>query len=545
MTINSLWPVLVVAAAQAALTFHRMLAYLRYFQQDGYDALRFARWVKGRSLTDPALFAALGTFVLAPTTPAGATFGFAAVAAVLIAVQPDPQRSGKIRLNLTSRAKRVLALALVLTAVLWIVIAAIGGDRLQSSLAASAATLVVLPALLAVSNLLLSPLEQELQNRYRLDAQQRVRAINPFVVGITGSYGKSSAKSMLGHILRTKAPTLAASGSINTLMGVTRHIRDELVFGHEFMVVEMGAYQVGSIRKLCELTPPSAALITAVGEMHLERFGSKEAIVKAKGELADALPPGGVLVVNADSPGALAIAQRAVHCRVSLYGESPRPGLATRVANMTFSRKGTTFTLETASGPVSCFTPLLGRPIILNLAGAFTLAEAVGVDRAVIVAALRTLKPVPNRLEVVEDNGVTWIRDAFNSNPIGFRAALEVAAALPAKRRFLMTPGVIELGDEQFAANRALATDAAAVCDTTIVVADQNRDAFIRGFRDAGAETSLVALDTREQAFAYLRERQQEGDLVILENDLPDLHEETSGLFFRTKRRAAKSGGQR
>src|SRR5262249_6023860 len=161
---------------------------------------------------------------------------------------------------------------------------------------------------LIVANAFLVPYERHVQRSYEAEAVARVKEVRPLIVGITGSYGKSSSKAMLAHILQYKGPTLAASGSINTLMGLTRHIREELVIGHEFMVVEMGAFRAGSIRRLCELTPPSVALITAVGDMHLERFGSTDEIVRAKSELAAALPSGGLLVVNADSPGALRIA---------------------------------------------------------------------------------------------------------------------------------------------------------------------------------------------------------------------------------------------
>jgi UDP-N-acetylmuramoyl-tripeptide--D-alanyl-D-alanine ligase len=318
-------------------------------------------------------------------------------------------------------------------------------------------------------------------------------------------------------------------------MGVTRHIREELVFGHRFMVVEMGAFRTGSIRRLCRLTPPSAGLITAVGDMHLERFGSTDEIVRAKSELASALPPGGLLVANADSPGALRIARAATHCRVLLYGETSSEPLQTRLEDVAFSRKGTSFVLRTADRVYRCFTPLLGRPIVLNLAGAFTLAAAAGVDPDVIVAALRTLEPVSNRLEVVAERGVTWVRDAYNSNQIGFRAALEVAAALPAGRRFLATPGVIELGPEQFAVNRALAREAALVCDATIVVAGTNREAFVAGHRDADRLDRLVPVASRTEAFRWLREQVKDGDAVILENDLPDLYERAVGVFWNAR----------
>ena len=199
--------------------------------------------------------------------------------------------------------------------------------------------------------------------------------------------------------------------------------------------------------------------------MHLERFGSTDEIVRAKSELADALPRGSLLVVNADSPGALRIARAASHCRVLLYGEQSDESLETRLEQVAFSKRGTSFVLKTRERVYACQTPLLGRPIILNLAGAFTLAAASGMDPDLIVAAMRTLKPVSNRLEVVEERGITWIRDAYNSNQFGFRAALEVAAALPVSRRFLATPGVIELGADQFQVNRALSKEAATVCD--------------------------------------------------------------------------------
>jgi UDP-N-acetylmuramoyl-tripeptide--D-alanyl-D-alanine ligase len=390
----------------------------------------------------------------------------------------------------------------------------------RAPLVAASIVFAVLPLTLIVANAVLVPYERYTQRSYYSAAVAKLARVHPFVIGITGSYGKSSSKAMLAHILQFHAPTLAATGSINTVMGVTRHIREDLVAGHRFMVVEMGAYAVGSIKRLCDLTPPAAALITAVGDMHLERFGSTEAIKQAKSELARALPPGGILVVNADSPNALRIARESTHVRVCLYGEHHTGALDTRVEQIRFTKQGTHFVLQTTDRAFTCFTPLLGRPIIVNLAGAFTLAVAVGLDPDVAVAAFRTLKPVANRLEVVEDAGITWIRDAYNSNQFGFRAALEVAADLPASRRILVTPGVIELGTEQHTVNRTLSREAAAICDTTLVVSETNRAAFAEGHHEAGRGDRLVAVPTRGEAFRWLREHMQEGDVIILENDL-------------------------
>jgi UDP-N-acetylmuramoyl-tripeptide--D-alanyl-D-alanine ligase len=518
----------------AYLAYRRVLAYLRYFQQEGYEHLRFLRWANVRSLTDPALWVAIGAAFLFFAAPWTALVLFVAGSILLGALQPDPRRSGKIPLRLTARATRTLIVAIALALGIWMLVLGLFADTTgaQGAMISTAFLLAGMPLVLIAANAVLLPYERHVQRSYEMEAAARVRDVHPIVVGITGSYGKSSSKSMLAHILQFDAPTLAASGSINTLMGITRHIREELVPGHKYMVVEMGAFSTGSIRRLCQLTPPSAGLITAVGDMHLERFGSLDAIVTAKGELAEAIPSGGLLVVNADSPGALKIAHRAVHLRVLLYGEHSTEPLATRLEQIQFAKEGTHFVLRTPAAEYKCFTPLLGRPIVMNLAGAFTLAVALGVDPGVAVAALRTLKPVSNRLEVVDDADVTWIRDAYNSNQFGFRAALEVAGALPAVRRFLATPGVIELGPQQFEVNRALSREASAVCDNTLVVAETNREAFVAGHRDAGREPRLVPVSNRTDAFAWLKSHVQPGDLVILENDLPDLYERSAGLFW-------------
>ena len=532
---SDFWPWMpIVAAAQTFLTWRRVLGYLRYFQQEGYEHLRFLRWVNVRSLTDPAFWLSIATAFLFLWAPTAALVCFVAGALILGTGQPDPRRSGKVLLKLTWRATRVLTVAMVFAMSAWVIVTSLYADTgLRAPLISAAVLFAFLPFVLIAANAALAPYEQAVQRGYEAEAVARVAEVHPFIVGITGSYGKSSTKSMLAHILQFDGPTLAASGCINTLMGVTRHIREELVFGHRYMVVEMGAFKTGSIRRLCQLTPPSAGIVTAVGDMHLERFGSLEEIVRAKSELAQAIPPGGWLVANADSAGALQIAQGATHCRVLLYGETSTEDLATRVERISFSKHGTTFVLRTSERTYECFTPLLGRPIILNLAGAFTLANALGVDPEIAVAAMRTLKPVSNRLEVVEERGVTWIRDAYNSNQIGFRAALEVIAAMPVARRFLATPGVIELGPMQFDVNRALSREASLICDNTLIVAETNREAFAAGHRDEGREARLVPVMNRSEAFRWLRETLKEGDAIILENDLPDLYERSVGVFWK------------
>ena len=524
---------ILAAAAQIYLFWRRLLGYLRFFQQEVYERARFLHWLRWKSLTDPAWMAAIAAVALGSILPRTASLLGILAWLGLGTAQPDPRTTGKIPLRLTSRALRTQIAAFALTIVFYGTLMRILPLGLAvNQFVAAAILLPILPLLLLGADLILMPYETRLQRRFKSEAARRVAEVRPFIIGITGSYGKSSTKAMVAHILQFKGPTLAAAGSVNTLMGVTRHIRENLAKGDEYMVVEMGAFRRGSIRRLCELTPPSAAIITAVGTMHLERFGSTEEIVRAKSELAQALPADGILVANADSPGALRIA-RQTRCRVLLYGESSAEELDTRLLSITFSARGTHFKIRHRGTDYDGFTPLLGRPIMLNMLGAYTLATALGMTPEIVLAALRALRPVSNRLEVVEDNGITWIRDAYNSNPIGFRAALEVTAGLPVERRILVTPGVIELGPQQYDANQALAAEAAAVCDYTLIVSETNRAAFEAGYRDSSRRGALIPVENRTAAFRWLREQLRPGDSVILENDLPDLYENSGGLFFK------------
>jgi UDP-N-acetylmuramoyl-tripeptide--D-alanyl-D-alanine ligase len=154
------------------------------------------------------------------------------------------------------------------------------------------------------------------------------------------------------------------------------------------------------------------------------------------------------------------------------------------------------------------------------------MACALGAEPAYTTACLANLEPVDNRLVLDKQPGISYLRDAYNSNPTGFEAALAVLRELPFSRRVLMTPGMIELGDQQYDQNRRVASLAASVCDLIILVGITNREALKQGLNDAGYPSEkLIIVDTRDEAFSVVQSRCSLGDLVLIENDLGDLHE--------------------
>lgn len=522
--------------------WRRILSYLRYFQQEEYSRSRFISWLKEKKAYDRrgSLIALIAVIAGMFTTSGAfelvlAILASTALVGVVLFQEEDPRRTGKIKLNMTRRASKIAYVAMglfLVGAVIPLVLSCYSCCSFRSPFDSTALFSLLLiqapPLLLIAANAMLWPVERALQDSFYSDAKRILREVNPVVIGITGSYGKTGAKAALGELLtQCLGPTFWPRKSINTVMGITRTIRETMRPHHRYAVIEMGAYNIGSIRRLCEFTPPKAAIVTAVGIMHLERFGSPENVYVAKSEIAQALPEDGILVCNGDSPNARRMAREHARTTTLLYGFDQTAGpLDCYASDISFTDEGSRFVVHWRGQQYPGRTPLLGRPALSNILGAFTMACALGAEPAYAVACLANLEPVDNRLVLDRTASVSYLRDAYNSNPTGFEAALEVLKTLPARQRVVMTPGMIELGDQQFEQNRRLASIAAGVADLIIVVGSTNREPIVAGLSDAQfpAERYIV-VDTRDEAFSVVQSRCGRDDLVLIENDLGDLHE--------------------
>lgn len=521
----------------------RILRYLRYFQQEEYNGERFLRWLRDTASFDRRGSFACGLAAILAFSFAGscsralvAIFG----ALLLVAIgryEPDPRVTGKIRLNMTERARRINLVSLWLYGVVQLlvfccfmsIVAVLPLGHISAWWWLLQILLIqVTPLTLVAANRILSPYEEGIQQGFLEEARDRVAAVKPYVIGITGSYGKTSTKVVLGEMLKVGlGPSFVPPKSFNTLMGNVREIRERLVRGTKYAVMEMGAYGIGSIKRLTELTPPNAAIVTAVGIMHLERYGSSENVFTAKSELAQALPKDGLLICNGDDEGARRMAATYPSGRTLLYGfDDSKADLACLAEIKSESVKGTEFTLRWKGATISLSTKLLGKPAISNITAAFLMAAELGADPRVLAGIIRNLEPVDNRLAVDERGGVTYIRDAYNSNPIGFRAALSVLKNTAAPQRILMTPGMIELGERQFVENESVAEFAGGVITSAIIVGETNREALISGLSKGGLlGAQVITVPTRAEAFAKLSAMTKPGDAVLIENDLSDLYE--------------------
>lgn len=509
----------------------RLLRYLRYLQQDDYHIQRFLNWLwtkqawdrRGTGLAGAGLvglYIGLPSFVIA----FAAALGLIGIAYG----EEDPRKIGKILLKMTERAKRLYRAALALNLMVIAIIGLIAWRDPFQIWVGAILLFQSIPFGLAGMCLLLGWDEKRRQAQFLQQAKQILADVSPFVIGITGSYGKTSTKDALGCLLQASlGPTFWPPKGVNTPMGITREIRQNLKKGMQYAVMEMGAYQEGSIRRLCELTPPHAAIITCVGTAHLERFGSQETIWRAKSELAQAVPMSGILVCNGDNEGARSIAKVYAKQQTFLYGfDSSKGDLDCWISNWQVTAQGTAFTFHWQGEKYEGLSRLFGQSSLANVAAAFTMACALGAQPQYVLSAISLLEPVDNRLQVVKDEQVTYVKDAYNSNPIGFASALEVMAALPGERRIVMTPGMIELGIQQKEQNQRIGQMAGRLCDVAIVVGQTNREALKQGFKEGGlSEERIILCQTRQEAFKQLHALVRNQDIVLIENDLPDLYE--------------------
>lgn len=514
----------------------RLMTFLRFLQQQDYNNARFLKWVVVHGLFDRKL--SLSVVVLLLASFVLNKFVVVSLAVVALAFfawyEKDARSFGKKPLVLTHRAQRILCTAVMLSVLVAFMI--LSFVEVSPPLWLFLIALVqCIPVLLAFANLLLTPFEAWTQRKYWNLAQQRLQQLNPFVIGVTGSFGKTSVKHILGHILATTSSALITPGSVNTPMGISRVIREKLSAAHKYFVVEMGAYRQGSIAKICRLVGPRMGLITAVGDAHLERFKSLEITANTKLELADAvISRGGEMVLASpvtrfQAYQSRGLPQQFVHlCQTDAEVVNDHPEVIVKTIKQTASGIQVTVREQDTELDYVLQAPIYGQHQGKNIALAFAAARALQIDAELIQTALKSLPQIRHRLEVKpQANGTCIIDDAFNSNPEGFAASLEVLNALHKApgRRILVTPGIVELGAHHDAVHARLGSQVAETVDVAIVVMPSRIPSFVNAIREAQSDIELIEVESFEQARAWFSQNSRSPDVILLENDLPDVYE--------------------
>ncbi|HUR48587.1 MAG TPA: Mur ligase family protein [Acidimicrobiales bacterium] len=506
---------LVLTAVVTAVTGYR---WLRVAQVEHYlpgsVLLVASRWWSGLLVNGVIAGVAVAVLVLGPVG------GF--VSLLLVGIGPFGLplvgRTSKIR---PTRRMRTLAITWLVLQVAAVAFLTIGmGVPLSIS---GAVTAMGVPALIDLALLLLQPIENAVSARWAKRASQRLAEIDPTVVAITGSYGKTTTKALVAHLLSGSKSVLASPASWNNRAGLARAVNEQLAPGTEVFVAEMGTYGPGEIRDMCRWFPPQVSVITAIGPVHLERFGSLERTLTSKAEIVSGASH---VVLNVDDERLAALAHR-----VTGSQDAPAPEVTVwRCSAVDPGADVAVIPGDDGSAQVRIHGAQAAEVATkdaapTNLACAVAAALACGMNARDVSGRLSQPLPVPDhRLSrSTGAKGFTILDDTFNSNPAGALRALDALHTADGDgRRVVVTPGMVELGPLQDEANEAFAAASSEVASTLVVVGRTNRRALLRGAKIAGLET--VTTHNREAAVEWVKATLGPGDTVLYENDLPDTY---------------------
>ena len=492
--------------------------WLRVAQREHYlpgATARFAaRWWWRSTQTNRLLGAlALGAVIASLFAPVAAVVTGAVLVGGPIGLGIRGRTSG---LNWTRRLSLVAAVTVGLEAALLTSGALTGG--LRGVVVAAAAGGMASPAVIDLALALLRPVEDLLAGRYVRQAAAVLGRVHPIAVGVTGSFGKTSTKGYIAHLVAARHTVVASPRSFNNRAGLARTVNEHLTPGTEVLVAEMGAYGPGEIAAMCRWLRPEISVITAIGPAHLERFRTLERTTAAKAEITRSAR---VVVLNVDDPHLEGLANELAAQRRVVRTSARDPQ-----ADVAVLPDGSGFELRVAGHRIGVVSIGAGSamPVASNIACAVAVALELGVTAAEVIQLLPTLPGIPNRLQRYQAvAGYLVLDDTFNSNPAGARLALEaLAGEAPGGRRVLVTPGIVELGSSQYRENAALAEGAGAIATDIVVVGGSNRRALLEGCSRSTPVPRVEVVAKREDAVLWARANLGPGDAVLFENDLPD-----------------------
>lgn len=345
---------------------------------------------------------------------------------------------------------------------------------------------------------------------------------NLVVIGITGSYGKSSVKEFLAHFLSTTFSVVRTPRNTNTEIGVARFILSTSFSDKDMFIVEMGAYRPGEIELMCDMVKPRIGVLTAIAKQHLSLFGSIRNIQNTKYELLRSLPKNGYAVTNADNPYCTELLDTLAVKHIETFGAAPEHHPDCLITDIKKTKQGIVCSGKYQGKTEQMTAPVIGTHHAYNIAAAAMVAIHLDVDSKTITDAARTLpKNIHGSIKTYPYGQATIIDDSYNSNPEGFKAALDVLSNFSSeKKRIVITRGMLELGESSRELHEQIGGEIAFVADELVVI---SKDHFRPLQRGVGSKyrTTVLLEENPEAIVQYLREQKEKDVCILLENRMP------------------------
>lgn len=429
-----------------------------------------------------------------------------------------PKGKSKIPFKITNRVKRMFLTEIIICFLIFIV----GGINNFINIKLFILNLLSI-FICIVANLINAPVQNIIKKKYIRQAKNILKEMpNLIVIGVTGSYGKTSVKNFLVKTLSTKYEVLTTPKNYNTPMGVVKTIRENLKPTHQIFVCEMGAYKNGEIKEICDIVNPKLGVITAIGPQHLESFKSIDNIIKTKFELLEHVKSNnGTIFLNYDNN----YIKTAIKPDMEIisYGIDNND-LDYNGYNVCSSSNGIEFKLlDKDNTELEFKAKLIGRHNAINILGAIAVANHLNIPSKKLISAIRELKSVEHRLEVNTHGNLTIIDDSYNSNPISSKSAIDTLAEFKGKK-IVVTPGLVELGEDEEKYNFELGKYMSNVCDYIFLVGEKHSKPVMEGILSNNFKKEKVFIvNTPNEAIQKISQMNIKDKVnVLLENDLPD-----------------------
>jgi len=385
---------------------------------------------------------------------------------------------------------------------------------------------ILTPALVSGIVLFFQPLivlwRRQLIRRAKL---KRKKLKNLLVIGITGSYGKTSTKEFLATILEERFKVLKTKEHQNSETGISQCILNDLREEHEVFIVEMGAYNKGGIRLLCDITQPKIGVLTGINEQHLALFGSLEKIIQTKYELIQSLTNGGLAIFNGDNTHCFKLwgkttLPKKIYSLQSLIYEIPSDIWA---YNIKSEKESLSFRVVTKEEQTDFRMNLMGEQNISNILAATTVAKELGLTLEEISKACQKIKPEQGAMKLLKrKDGLNVIDSIYSANPDGVISHLDYLKVWEGQKIIIM-PCLIELGGASGEAHKQIGQKIGEVCDFAIITTREKFREIKRAAIEKGMEEeSILFMENPKLIYEKLRTLGKPGDIILLEGRVPN-----------------------
>lgn len=377
---------------------------------------------------------------------------------------------------------------------------------------------------------LLSPIDHYTKKQMIKKAKAKLLLLPDLkIIGITGSYGKTTMKETLYDFLKEQYNVVKTEGNNNTPLGISRTILNKLTKNTDIFIVEMGEYVKGDVKALCEIAQPDISVITGINEAHLERYLTMENAISTKFEIVEYAKPGALVLLNADD--LLTIDNYKKYTKdnkIEFFSSRNNSMSDYKISNYEFDQNGNgqSFKLSLGQEELGTIkTTVLGEYIIGNIIAGYILGKHFNISDSKLKYAANNLKGVEHRLQPIYNNqsNILVIDDTYNGNSDGFKEGINMLNKFEKRRKVYVTPGLVETGDLAEQLHLEIGKNLSNVADLVILVKNSVTGFIAKGLVDNGfSEDKIVWYDNSKNVWEELNNNIKSGDVVMLQNDWSD-----------------------